>query len=306
MNALASGLAALSLFSFMQLIACGSSSGPDDTPPSSTPPAPAYFGFANPTPVSITGYAGDAMEPFISKDGQYLFFNDSNDPSVNTDLFYAARVDDETFTFLGPVPGVNSPQLDAVASLDSLGNFYFVSTRSYGATLSTLFSGRFTQAGVTGVTPVPGPSRQVAGWVNFDAEISADGQTLWFDDGRYSSGTLQAASIISATRQGSTFVRAANSSQILATVNSSGLNYAPDISIDGLELFFTRVESTEPGATPAIVRATRSDVSSAFGAAELVAAATGFVEAPSLSADGHLLYYHKRVNGAFAIYVVRR
>jgi hypothetical protein len=37
-----------------------------------------------------------------------------------------------------------------------------------------------------------------------------------------------------------------------------------------------------------------------------VTAATGFVEAPSLSADGHLLYFHKMVNETYVIYRVQR
>jgi Tol biopolymer transport system component len=264
-----------------------------------------YDAFSNPTPVTITGYSGDAMEPFISKDGQYLYFNNRNDPSADTNLYYASRVDDQTFTFLGLIPGANSPQLDAVASLDTLGNFYFVSTRSYSTSLSTVYSGSFTSAGLTDVAIVPGVSPQKSGIVNFDAEISADGQTLWFDDGDYSTGSLTAANIAIAERQGTGFARNANSATLLAAVNNSGLNYAPSISVDGLELFFTRV-STAAGAMPAIYRATRTDSNSAFGPPELVTAATGFVEAPSLSADGHLLYFHKLISGTFVIQVVRR
>jgi hypothetical protein len=75
--------------------------------------------------------------------------------------------------------------------------------------------------------------------------------------------------------------------------------------VDGLELFFTRA-STAASATPAIYRATRTDTNSAFAAPEVVTAASGFVEAPSLSADGHLLYFHKLVNGTYVIQVVRR
>jgi hypothetical protein len=190
---------------------------------------------------------------------------------------------------------------------DTLGNFYFVSTRSYASTLSTIYSGRFSQTAVSNIALVPGILLQKPGSVNFDAEISADGQTLWFDDGEYSSsGVLQAASIAIAGRQGSTFVRQGDSAAILASVNASGLNYAPSISVDGLELFFTRVDSTTSGASPSIYRATRTDTNSTFGAPELVAAATGFVEAPSLSADGHLLYFHKMVNGTIVIYHLQR
>jgi hypothetical protein len=194
-----------------------------------------------------------------------------------------------------------------VASLDALGNFYFVSTRSYGATLSTLYSGHFSGTVVSNIALVPGISLGQSGDVNFDGEISADGQTLWFDDGQFSSGgALRAASIEVADRQGGTFQRRTDSAALLRTVNASGLNYAPSISSDGLELFFTRVDSTTSGATPGIYRAARTDTNSAFGAAERVAAATGFVEAPSLSADGHLLYFHKMVNGIFAIFHVQR
>lgn len=270
-------------------------------------PAP-YTAFANPTDVAITGYTGDAMEPFISKDGQYLFFNNRNDPSVDTNLHYASRVDDRTFTFPGAVPGVNSPMLDAVGSLDQLGNFYFVSNRSYAASLSTIYGGTWSAAsGVGTVALVAGVSRQQAGLVNFDAEISADGQTLWFDDGQYSSsGVLQAASIAVANRQGAAFARQANSAALLAAVNAVGLNYAPSISVDGLELFFTRIDTTTSGAAPAIYRSTRHDTNSPFGPAALVAAPNGFVEAPSLSADGRLLYFHKLVNGTFVIQVMER
>lgn len=285
------------------LSACGGGSDGSGGPPS----PPTYTGFTNAVPVTITGYAGDAMEPFISRDGQYLFFNNRNDPAIDTELFYASRVDDRTFTFLGPLPGTSSPQLDAVASLDSLGNFYFVSTRSYGTTLSTLYTGRFDVSGIASVALVAGVSRAQAGIVNFDAEISPDGETLWFDDGDFgTSGDLKAARLVFATRTASGFTRAPTSDSILSTANASGLNYAPAISADGRELLFTRWTSTTDGSTPAIYRATRADTSSPFGAVSLVSAASGFVEAPSLSADGRSMYFHRLVNGTYALYVAQR
>ncbi len=248
------------------LVNCGGSSGAASGSQPALPP-PEYTAFATPSEVAITGYTGDAMEPFISKDGQYLFFNNRNDRAVDTNLYYASRVDDKTFTFLGAVSGVNSPMLDAVASLDQFGNFYFVSNRSYAATLSTIYSGAWSAAsGVANVALVAGVSRQQGGSVNFDAEISADGRTLWFDDGQYSSsGVLQTASIAMANRQGAAFTRQANSAALLAAVNTGGLNYAPSISVDGLELFFTRIDTTTSGAAPAIYRSTRPDTSTPFG-----------------------------------------
>jgi hypothetical protein len=295
-------LMAASMFLAFLPAGCGGSPQTSGVSPQSP-----YTAFSNPTPVTITGYSGDAMEPFISKNGQYLFFNNRNDPSINTNLFYASRVDDQTFDYIGPVPGVNSSQLDAVPSLDTLGNFYFVSNRSYTTTLSTIYSGQFSATGVTDVAPVSGISLLQPGEVNFDAEISADGQTLWFNDGQYSStGSLQSASIAIADRQGPTFVRDPDSATLLAAVNTSGLNYAPSISEDGLELFFTRMDPTIPNGSPSIYRATRADTASAFSAPALLSGASGFVEAPSLSADGHLLYFHKLLNGTFVIYRLQR
>src|ERR1700689_2216705 len=95
--------------------------------------------FFNLQRVSIRGYDGDAMEPFLSRDGKILFFNNLNDPKVNTDLYWAERVDDLTFQFKGEVGGVNTPALEGVASLDRDGMFYFVSPRSYDRTASTLY-----------------------------------------------------------------------------------------------------------------------------------------------------------------------
>jgi hypothetical protein len=83
----------------------------------------------------------------------------------------------------------------------------------------------------------------------------------------------------------------------------SALTYAADISADGLVLFFTRAVW---GASPQIYRAERSDPSQPFGNVQLVGAATGYVEAPSLSGDGRLLYYHQKTGNHFMIFVVSR
>jgi hypothetical protein len=70
-----------------------------------------------------------------------------------------------------------------------------------------------------------------------------------------------------------------------------------------LVLFFT---SADAGIPPRIYRAERSDSSRPFGNVQLVGAATGYVEAPSLSGDGHLLYYHHKSGNHFMIFVVSR
>ena len=36
------------------------------------------------------------MEPFVTKDGRFLIFNNRNEPPERTDLFYAERINDLT------------------------------------------------------------------------------------------------------------------------------------------------------------------------------------------------------------------
>lgn len=42
--------------------------------------------YVDPQPVTIAGHDGNAIEPFISPDGQFLFFNNENDSKVKTNL----------------------------------------------------------------------------------------------------------------------------------------------------------------------------------------------------------------------------
>lgn len=256
--------------------------------------------------VTIRGYNGHAMEPFITKDGRHLLFNNRNEPPAETNLRFARRVDDVTFDYAGELMGANSTALDGVPSLDRDGCFYFVSTRSYSNTLSTLYRGRFDDGVVSGVELLPGVSPLRPGFLNFDAEISGDGGTLFFNDGDYRSGQLTAARLVVAMRQDDGFARAPDSDTMLAQVNTGGLNYAPAVSSDGLELFFTRLQRRWFVTKCSIWRATRSGTAAAFGVPLELPGPAGFVEAPSLSADGRLLYYHKKERGRFVIRCVRR
>ena len=258
--------------------------------------------FANPQRVQITGYTGDAMEPFLSRDGKYLFFNNSNDPRVNTNLHWATRLDDLTFQYKGEIQGVNTNALEGVPSMDRYGVFYFVSTRSYEQTASTIYRGIFLNGNVSGIELVPGVSIAKPGIVNFDAEISANGNTLYFVESQFTHGQPRTAAILIARKDGSAFVRVSDSARIMEQINTSGLNYAAATSAGELELFFTRLV----GNSPAVYMATRSNGSSPFNRPKKIAAITGFAEAPTLSLDGKSLYFHKKENGQFGIYRVTR
>jgi hypothetical protein len=91
----------------------------------------------------------------------------------------------------------------------------------------------------------------------------------------------------------------------LSSVNRANqLTYAASISANGLELFFTRAKRT--GGIPTVYRATRSGPDKPFRHVQPVAAITGFAEAPTLSADGTTLYYHRLVGSTFQIWSVTR
>jgi WD40-like Beta Propeller Repeat len=270
-----------------------------------------YGVFTNPEPVTIEGYSQDAMEPFVSPDGNYLFFNNSNSAQT-TNLYYATRIDDVTFQFQGEIAGANAgPEtLTAVPSMDINNIFYFISNRSYASTLSTIYSGTFSAGSVSNVALVAGVSKDKLGDVNFDQCISPDGGTLYFVDGVFSGGASvpAAATIAIAKRNGDQFTRLKNSAEIMRKINTHDLNYAPDVSKSGLEFFFTRIpkQGSQPKPPPVIYTATRSSVTKPFGKPRKIEAITGFAEAPALSPDEKSLYYHLQVNGTFVIYRLTR
>jgi hypothetical protein len=263
--------------------------------------------FANPQAVEIAGYQGHAMEPFISRDGRYLLFNNRNDAKENTDLHWAERVSDLSFRYRGRIEGVNTSALEGVPSLDNEGNLYFVSPRSYKDTLSTVYRARFKDGTASSVELVKGLSLGKPGIVTFDAEISADGQSLYGADGDFTgSNSPKSADMFIARKVADGFERLPDSVRIMANVNTSALEYAPAISADGLELFFTRLSGILLWRKLTIEHAMRRSIEEPFGASQAITAISGFVEAPSLTGDGKALYYHSKANGVFRVYRVTR
>lgn len=266
-----------------------------------------YRSFAQPQPVTIAGYDGDAMEPFITRDGRYLLFNNSNDPRVDTNLHWAERVDDLHFRYLGLIPQVNSPSLDGVPTASADGTLYFVSTRSYEKTLATVYTTSLSDSASAGVALVEGVSPRIPGIVNFDVEVTADGTELLLVDGRFEAGKPlpQAADFVVAHRRDGAFVRDPASVEVFARVNTGALEYAAALSADHCELFFTRADPAA-GVAPRIYRAERASAAAPFGDPQLVVAADGFVEAPAFDADGSALYFHRQLGQHFAIWRMAR
>jgi hypothetical protein len=245
------------------------------------------------------------MEPFLSRDGRVMFFNNRNDPKIDTDLFWAERIDGLDFRFRGPLAGANSRDLDAVASMDANGAFYFVSSRDYAATGALIHRGRFKDGVVDDVTVVQGLASKARPGFNFDAEISADGERLYYVESRRGE---HASRLAIADRRGGGFVKDPRSDELLRAVNGPGMVYAPATSADGLELFFTRAAPKLIVLLdePKIYESRRRSVQEPFGPPVRIEAIRGFAEAPTIAPDGLSLYYHARVDGRYRLYRVTR
>lgn len=259
--------------------------------------------FRDPREVVIHGYRGDAMEPFVTRDGQWLLFNSANLPGIDTDIHVARARDPLNFDYVGPLYAANSLVLDAVPTVDTLGNLYFVSVRSAERFGMTIHRARFANGEAGGAQLVAGLPRGVDITL-FDVEISADGETLYYANGIYRGRAWpDYADLFVARRRGDSFLRDPESPRLFAAINTDqALEYAAAISADEREIFFTRLS----GKRPAIYRATRAERTDPFGAPARIAAIEGFVEAPSLSADGRTLYYHLQEGRRYGIHRVVR
>ena len=282
--------------------------------PIDSAPEPTSTLYVHPQPVAIEGYTGDAMEPFISPDGRFLFFNNSNDAKVDTNIYFARRTGKLSFQFLGELPGVNSPSLDAVPSMDTAGHFYFTTLREYDRTHASLFTGDFYGHGVRNVHRVPSDiGSGFFGVVNMDASISPDGQTLYISRAQIVPGAPvpRNSELVMATLAKGVFDLDVRSTTLLININTGPLEYAPCISANGLELYFTRASrrSDQSGVLQASVRimvATRTATNNSFGKPQVLANLQGFVEAPSLSLDEKELFFHRKVGDRFTIYRAER
>ncbi len=272
-----------------------------------------YPSFGNEIDVSINGLTFDAMEPFISPDGNYLFFNNIND-GVDTKLFYATKINDSTFTSVVELTGTTQTSefhLDAVADMDSNGNFYWTSTRDYPEELDNLFYGIFNSGNVSDIERVRGDfNMSIPGWLIMDHGISLDGQFLYFNNARFDDqnciGPCETRLGIAQKVNATTFNTLPNSTTILQNINDDDyVYYAPCISSDNLELYYTRyLKGTITASTVLeICVAVRKNVVDSFSIPKVLFSETisDLIEAPTLTTDKNIIYYHKKIPGSHKI-----
>lgn len=262
--------------------------------------------FGQPVKVEMIGYSGNIMEPFLSRDGNTLLFNNLNALPENTNLHWATKINDHSFQYKGEISGVNTPDLDGVPTLDNTGKLYFVSLRNYANTVSSLYRCDFSNGIATNVELVNGISRLRAGWVNFDIETSADGQTIYFVDGQFGQIEIPlSADIIIAKKNGLNFERLPNSSTIMQNINTPNLEYAACISVNQLELYFTRIVLPVTAASLSEMYVSiRQNINEPFGEPVKIKTITGFAEAATIAPDQKTIYYHLKENDRFVLYMV--
>lgn len=259
--------------------------------------------YGNPQAVTIEGYEGQAMEPAVTADGNILFFNNENDANAQTDIHYATRTGDLTFKYAGKLEGSNTLKLDAIPSIDENGRFYFTSLRSYAEDMKSLYSGIFRNGQIIDLRAVRGDiNPKVAGQINMDASISLDGRQMYVARARFEAGSVvpKESDLMLASIDGyGAFRIAPDSFAQLINVNSDALEYAPAVSADGLELYFTRAIE---GDVPHIMIATRASTSRPFDTPKALAGLDGFTEAPAIPKDGHEMFFHKKDGGKYSLF----
>ncbi|MGB5378881.1 hypothetical protein [Muriicola sp.] len=264
--------------------------------------------FGSPQRVTLQGYDGQIMEPFLSRDGSILFFNNLNNPLVDTNLHWSTRVNNTLFEYQGELQGVATESLEGVPSMDQNNTLYYVYTGDYFQTLQSIYSGTYSQGSMSNIAVVENLSLNEPGWLNFDVEVSNDGQSLYFVDGLYDeNGGPRQANFSIARKIGNEFQRDPNSAMLLANINTDDLEYAAAISKDELQLCFTRIiGAISVNSEAHIYIATRTDTSMPFSKPQEIKEITGFVEGPTFSSDDHGIYYHKKENEDFVLYYIEK
>jgi len=284
--------------------------------------------FANPRPVAVSGLPRGSggtpistEEPFVSRDGRFLFFNSAQHES-HKDLHYAEWRDDG-WVYRGETgPGVNTPtEVQGNPTMDRHGNFLFVDS----SVKTMIRSGRFRPASgrVEEVRDAIGfPPKDVRLLAqrlhgNMGVELSSNGDVAYFSRATWKlrgtrHGRIVGSELLFARKQGEAFVYdERRARRVLARINTSDLEYAASISADDLELFFTRLPEAAIASGKVrshIMRATRASADEPFGEPRVIEAigTKDFVEGPSITPDGRTLYYHKREGKKFRLYEVRR
>ena len=272
-------------------------------------------------PIGVDGTAISTEEPFISRDGQFLFFNTGHREN-NKDLHYAKKLA-ETWVYQSEIgPNINDKkEVQGNPTMDVNNNFFYVDSGVKRMIRIGQFSADTGQViNVKDVDAIPNRdvklfAQHVDG--NMGVEVSSDGNTVYFSRARwamnvFSLGKLMGSNILFLSKKNKKYVfDEVEIKRIMKHINSPDLEYAASISDDGLELFFTRFVLADLQADvirSMIMHATRTSISSPFDPPQIIESIgrSAFVEGPAISNTNKELYYHKLEGAKFKIYKVSR
>lgn len=272
--------------------------------------------YEDPQPTRIDGYDEDCMEPFITGDGNYLLFNNSNSPFVDTHIHLCKRIGENHFRHLGLLSGSVSKSKDMAPTIDADGHLFYTCLLSYEKDGHSIYCGDFASEGLKNIALPDGEiSPHKTAEINMDCDISKDGKTLILSRAHFANPLLppDKSDLAIAEKENGKFSLNAQRQSVLSKLNTTALEYAPCQTADQLELFFTRT-SKKAAADDAnklephfrIMVARRKDRFSPYGEPEKLAALTGFIEAPTITYDKKEMFFHKKVGEKFRIFCAKR
>eukprot|EP01006_Ploeotia_vitrea_P000387 TRINITY_DN102969_c0_g1_i1.p1 TRINITY_DN102969_c0_g1~~TRINITY_DN102969_c0_g1_i1.p1 ORF type:complete len:349 (+),score=18.77 TRINITY_DN102969_c0_g1_i1:45-1049(+) len=256
----------------------------------------------------------DSMEPFLSRDGKWFFFNTQN-IGDNTTLQYCKFNGPANVQWLGEIKGEANgpvPHLDAVPAMTNNNDFFWVSTRGWPSNPMNLEMGTFKDGVVPKATHVKGSFYQkvhhpTQNWIVMDQEINQDGSLLFYTNALFGSppGPIPLFSNISfATKQpDGSWSEHPHAVTIMHSINnfvsSKHLRYGPSsLGTDALEFYFTCRVPNAPRVSELFV-ATRKHVDDPFGQPTQIIIPNPHYddylepEASTISADGKLLMFSR-------------
>lgn len=188
--------------------------------------------------------------------------------------------------------------------MDAARNFYWTSTRNYPDELDNLFHGTYDSGNVSNIGRVQGDfNKNIPGWLVMDHGISLDGEFLYFNNARFDNqncvGPCETNIGVARKVNSTTFNKLPNSASILQNINNPQyIFYAPFISSDHLELYYTRYLKGSIGTDTVfeICVAVRTNALESFSVPKVLFSETtsNLIEAPTLTVDKKIIYYHKK------------
>lgn len=280
------------------------------------------YEWSNQQQIVVDGFNEHMMEPKLSNDQKVLFFNDKPaSGDLNMKLHYAVLQPNGHYQYVGILPGTSSNSLDGVPAIDKDNKFYFTSVRNWVQTTNSIYGGQLilTPTGLAVANPISVDRflpRKAVGEIDMDIDISYSGKTAISSRAVFSNNKPYPDSSKLLGFEMTNFVM---TSDPLLNIKLNYVNrsdwvvYAPNLSIDQMELYFTFFKKgiTPSGNDFVVAVSKRQSLDQMFGQPQLIAAIKGSItEAPSLTVnDGQkTLIFHKidPVSNKFRIYKVTR